>query len=128
VNEALLPYLTKDVTQAAHAVGSMIKKGAGAIKKAIGQTPPTAQEVRAYLDRQGVPHNQTELLIKWGVMPHTKLSADSLGLSKSGNADHWDHKLRRFIPDPAMRSKFIKPFKEKDIGIWLPLIESDSVS
>ena len=91
-------------------------------KKAIGQTPPTAQDVRQYLDSKGIPFTQAEQLIKWGVMPHTKLSANALGLNADGNAEHWDERLQKFIPDNSKRMAFIKPFVEKDIGIWLPLV------
>ncbi len=112
--------------RAAGAAGKMIQKGVGAIKRAVGQTPPTAQEVRQYLDSKHIPFTQAEQLIKWGVMPHTKMSAGALGLNADGNAEHWDDRLRRFIPDNSKRMAFIKPFVEKDIGIWLPLVESDS--
>lgn len=135
MNEDILPQLRADAQAAAGAVsrvvspiGSMIKKAVGAVKRAIGQTPPTAQEIRQFLDAKGIPFTQAEQLIKWGVMPHTKLTADALGLNTKGNSDHWNEKLSRFIPDPRKRQQFIQPFVEKNIGIWLPLVESDSVS
>jgi hypothetical protein len=123
-----------DLKRAAHAVGraagaagKMIQKGVGAVQKAIGQTPPTAQEIRQYMDSKGIPFTQAEQLIKWGVLPHTKLSADALGLNAEGNQEHWDDRLTRYIPDARARMKFIQPLVQKDIGIWLPLVESDSV-
>jgi hypothetical protein len=98
----------------------------GKFKKAIGQTPPTAQEVRQYLNSQGIPFTQAEQLIKWGLLPHTKMTASTLGLNDQGNQDHWDDRLRKFIPNDRQRYAVIRPFVEKDIGIWLPLVESDS--
>lgn len=103
-------------------VGSMIKKGMTAVQRAVGQTPPTAQDVRKFLDAQGIPMRHTEQLIQWGIMPHTKLSADSLGLNTQGNQDHWHARLRKWIPDDNQRQAFIKPFVDKHIGIWLPWV------
>jgi len=134
VNEDILPQLRSDARAAAGAVGravsplgSMIKKGVGVVKRAIGQTPPTAQEIRQFLNDQGIGLRQAEQLIKWGVMPHTKMTASTLGLNAQGNQDHWDDRLSKFIPDVRQRHAFIKPLVDKDIGIWLPLVESDSV-
>ena len=115
------------MSRAVSPISSMIKKGVGAVKRAVGQTPPTAQEIRQFLDSKGIGFTQAEQLIKWGVMPHTKLSASSAYLDARDNAAHWNEKLSKFIPDARQRREFIRPFVEKDIGIWLPLVESDSV-
>ena len=112
--------------RAAGAAGKMIQKGVGAIKRAVGQTPPTAQEVRQFLDSKGIPFTQAEQLIKWGVLPHTKLSASAVYLDATDNSNHWNERLSKFIPDARKRASFIAPFVEKDIGIWLPLVESYS--
>lgn len=112
---------------AVKAAAGAVKTGVGAVKKAIGQTPPTAQEVRQFLDSKGIGFTQAEQLIKWGVIPHTRMSADALGLSVADNSDHWHDRLRKFIPDNNQRATFIKPFVAKHIGIWIPFMESDSV-
>jgi len=110
-------------------VSPLIQQGSNAaqagmvkFKKAISQTPPDAQEIEKFLDSKGISFKSTALLKKWGVMPHTKLSASALFLDADGNAEHWDDRLRRFIPKDAERKAFIAPFVEKDIGLWLPLV------
>lgn len=112
------------VGRAVQPLGHMIKRGVGAVKRAVGQTPPTAQEIRQFLDSKGIGFTQAEQLIKWGVLPHTKFKASELFLDRpKDNYDHWNERLSKFIPDAKARMKFIQPLVQQDIGIWIPLVK-----
>ena len=139
-----MPQLRSDAKAAAGAVsrvvsplGSMIKKGVGAVKSAIGQTPPTPEQVHTYLARKGVSNDIANRLIELTkqsggradvmVLPHTKLSAEALGYDPDANRARWEKLLKAAgIANRVERFDILLPLVKADIAAWMPLVESDS--
>ena len=119
--------------KAAGAVGSMIKtgvgavqKGVGAVKKAVGQTAPTADEAHAYLAKKGVSINTINKLKELRLLPHTKMSASSMGFDSEANREKWEKLLTKSGVNRLDRFPILKELVQADIGAWMPLINSDS--
>jgi hypothetical protein len=112
-------------------LGSMIKKGVGAVKQAIGQTPPTPDQVHDFLNKKQIPnaHQIAQTLIKLNVLPHTKMSASTLKYTDITNRNRWDHLLRvAGVSNRLERFNILNDLAKADIAPWMPLVEQDSVS
>ncbi len=125
----MFPELRKDlapVGRAAQAVGGMVKKGLGAVKQAIGQTPPTPDQVYAFLDHKHIPdaYQVADKLIDLNVLPHTKMSATTLGYSEIANRNRWDHLLRvAGVTNRMDRFNILNNLVKADIAPWMPLVK-----
>lgn len=133
-----MPELGGDVRRAAQAIskvagaaGNLLQKGMGAVKKAVGQTEPTDQEVYNFLHQKQIPqaHAIAVNLIKLGVKPHTKKTASELDYDEHANRIRWDQLLRKAGVDSRMdRFNLLNPLVKADIAAWMPLIREQSVS
>jgi hypothetical protein len=117
------------VGRAISPLGSMITKGVGAVKRAVGQSPPTPQDVYAFLRDKQIPNadNIAKQLIALKVLPHTRFSADYLKYDPVTNRNRWDRELRLAgVSNRLDRYNILNDLVKADIAVWMPFVESDS--
>ena len=134
-DENVWPLLRADVAHAAAAakrvaapVAGMIKKGVGAVSRAVGQSPPTPNQVTEFLRSKHIPNvdQVASKLIELGVLPHTRKSASDLDYDSVSNRQRWDRLLTKAgVTNRMDRYNIMNDLVKADITAWMPFMESD---
>lgn len=134
----MFPQFTSDaqkiagkITNLGQKTQELIQKGSQKIKHAIGQTPPTDQEVRTFLKHKNIPGWMEiyQLLKKYDVKPHVKYSASDLGNLPLANRQHWEQVLiQAGVHDRSERFNIINELVIADISPWMPIWASKSTA